>query len=451
MKQISELTIVLISMLIVFFLGLCCIDAGHNWGDDFAMYIEQCQAIANGTYTALIEANRFTIDNSYGHLGPYFYPNGLPILLLPIYWTLGLNLWAMKIFCWILFVLSLPFLYRLLKAQERFPKQALFITLFIGFNYHFIRFGDHVMSDLPFFAFSILTIWLIHQYKQASIGKGIMIGFLIFFSYNIRDAGVFLLLYWLVYCYNNRATLSKSKWHYLPYAVFILSYILYKSIHPAVPNFSWQLLSTVTLESIGNNILFYLLLWGNYFAIFRICPTSIQWIISTVVAAILLLGLTKIKKQEFPFFFYLGINLGLCIIWVSFQGMRFVFPMLPFALFFLSNGLYYLVKDKFIVPSHLILLGAFILQSLVATYHYWKTDTNEVYTEDMQSMYKFIKEKTPTNSIIIFIKPRAIRLFTNRNAVQKPISTAQYKIIPTAELEDDNYLFKTNSYTLIEL
>lgn len=86
-------------MLVVFTLSLLCIDTGHNWSDDFALYISQTQALLEGNTKDLLKANYFAMERSYAHVGPYIYPSGFPILLVPIYLIFGLNFWVLKVYC----------------------------------------------------------------------------------------------------------------------------------------------------------------------------------------------------------------------------------------------------------------------------------------------------------------------------------------------------------------
>ena len=62
----------------------------------------------------------------------------------------------------------------------------------------------------------------------------------------------------------------------------------------------------------------------------------------------------------------------------------------------------------------------------------------------------YIEKELPPNAIIVFEKPRALRLFSNRNSVQKEIKAAQYALIRTDDTKLDKHLFQTKTYTLIQ-
>ena len=52
-----------------------------NWGDDYAQYILQAQAIINGSVSEFIADNEFIINNSSNLLGAVTYPWGFPCIL----------------------------------------------------------------------------------------------------------------------------------------------------------------------------------------------------------------------------------------------------------------------------------------------------------------------------------------------------------------------------------
>jgi hypothetical protein len=64
-------------------LALLCIHKGHNWGDDFAQYIEQARAINNHSLDSYLQINRYAMDHSDHVVGPYLSPNGFPLLIAP--------------------------------------------------------------------------------------------------------------------------------------------------------------------------------------------------------------------------------------------------------------------------------------------------------------------------------------------------------------------------------
>lgn len=453
--QIKPNILLFCSSIFVFILGLFCIDSGHNWSDDFALYISQTQALLEGDTKNLLKANYFAMEHSYAHVGPYLYPTGFPILLLPIYAIFGLNFWVLKVYCLLFLIASIPLVYQIIRQLGCSTNQALSVTLLVAFNYHFIRFSDHVLSDLPFFFFSLLSYYQIQKQSYKSLLQACLLGILIFFTYNIRDIGIVLLPCLLVYQW--QAYKQSKKFSFLlallPYFVFIMAWILRWFYSPSVPSKQLSLLSETSLEIIWNNVYYYALLIGNYFLIFRGIPLIIQVLISGVFISLMLLGIYKKGKQQPALLTYLGATIGIYLIWISFQGMRFLFSILPFVVYFVVEGIRGLPVparlQRFLVVG---LILSSLSQSLFISYYYWNTNTNEAYSSEMQEIYLYIQENTPSEALIVFHKPRALRLFTDRNAVQKPIPAANYSLVerPYNLVPSDSVLFQTEQYIFLK-
>ncbi len=52
------------TMGLIFVMSLMVHQPGHNWGDDFALYINQARSIVEGTVEKTIEINKFTLNES---------------------------------------------------------------------------------------------------------------------------------------------------------------------------------------------------------------------------------------------------------------------------------------------------------------------------------------------------------------------------------------------------
>lgn len=68
-KNISQIILVLITCITIV-LVFMCIKNGHNWGDDFSLYIAQAKSIVKSSINNLYVANKFTVQNSSKDFGP---------------------------------------------------------------------------------------------------------------------------------------------------------------------------------------------------------------------------------------------------------------------------------------------------------------------------------------------------------------------------------------------
>lgn len=82
----------LIAIVGVFYIAT--IREGHDWGDDFSIYIQHAKNIAEG---AAYDHIRYILNPYFPLYSPKAYPPIFPLLLLPIYFSYGVSLNA--IFC----------------------------------------------------------------------------------------------------------------------------------------------------------------------------------------------------------------------------------------------------------------------------------------------------------------------------------------------------------------
>ncbi|MBI5741736.1 MAG: hypothetical protein HZA16_13595 [Nitrospirae bacterium] len=183
---------------VVFAVNLISFQNGHIWGDDFAAYIDQARAIVYGNFDELISVHEYRVENSPSTVGPFMAPWGFPILLSPVYYAFGLDIHVMKIFIYLFFLASLLTLYLLFRDRLRNSENLLLLAL-IAFNPVYFRFKDVVHPDIPFIFFTLISLFLIEQFVVSGrtwINKFFsysILGFLIFFSVEVRSIGLALL------------------------------------------------------------------------------------------------------------------------------------------------------------------------------------------------------------------------------------------------------------------
>src|SRR5262245_4621009 len=130
-KNSATARIMLISIvLVVGAFYVTTIRDGHEWGDDFSMYIMHARNLAEG---ASYGRTGYIYNPSLALLGPQTYPPIFPLLLSPIYKIWGLNLTAMKIEIIVVFLVSLIAIFAALKSELPWPYLIATVAV-IGFN-----------------------------------------------------------------------------------------------------------------------------------------------------------------------------------------------------------------------------------------------------------------------------------------------------------------------------
>jgi len=457
-SRTREKMMVAVTMLISATLIVFCIKDGHDWGDDFALYIEQARSLIHSSIYSLYNVNKYAMQNSSEQIGPYLYPNGFPFLLTPVYHYFGINFIAMKAFCGMFFILSIPVLYQLFRHYFVNSFYAFCITFCIAVNYLFITYANVIGSDLPFFFFSSLSLLLMT--KKNTVPNQIILGAVIYFSYFTRDIGIALIPTLVVYqaqqLFTVKADIKNKLFYIIPYLVFIFLFGLVFILLPhGGENHFEMFFSTFSFAELYQKIIYYLFFFS--LSIFINLKFSLPFIIIAII------GMFAAWKQNLHFIVYMAFSLCILFVWPAYQGVRFIFPVIPIFIFFLIKGLLYLwdkfnFNIKYLTITLALSVGIMFLLSVHEIFLYNKLDTNECYTPEMISIYNYISKNTLPAEIIGFVKPRAVRLFTNRNGIYTDQdhfanSVAKYLLITKREYKDTSLTYKkiyeTKDYVLV--
>ncbi|MBW2594475.1 MAG: hypothetical protein JRC93_00585 [Deltaproteobacteria bacterium] len=408
---------------------------GHNWGGDFSEYIAQARSISEGHDFP----GEFTGTYVASSVGPDAYPWGFPLLLSPIYSLFGLNIFAMKVYVSLFFLFSLPVIFLLFKEKLTSVQALLLVTIF-ALNPEFFYFKDKVLSDIPFFFFSLLSILLIQEIvinKKIWINRFVsysLIGFFIFCSYFIRTQGILLIPTLLVCQFiNNRiffqqdliSCIRSNKSEFIPYIVFITFVVVINNVFPKGGNGYYELLlQNLTIQSVIRNIYYYTVLMSDFFG-----SRSIAKVLFGITVPFATLGIIKNAKEDYLYLIYVFFTLLLLIFWPHQQGLRFIFSMLPFYVYFLFMGLSKIptslfISDKFnplnwnlvnIASVMLILYSCLYTGAIYDRYH--SSVIEGPYTAESVEMFDYISTNTSKRDIIAFRKPRVMTLYTDRTSL----------------------------------
>ena len=141
-----------------------------------------------------------------------------------------------------------------------------------------------------------------------------------------------------------------------------------------------------------------------------------------------LIGLWIRRKEETIFIVFSVVWMLLLLTWPSWQGPRFIFPLLPIYIYFIFQGIKFVIQkipatnqiwgQRAFIVFWVAIIGVFVFQSGTSAYTNLSRHRNAADAYDRYSldMYEFIRENTPPQSIIVFFKPRAMRMFTDRDS-----------------------------------
>lgn len=381
---------------------------GHDWGGDFALYLNQTQALLEGSLQELYKSNQFTVEKSDRLIGPYLYPMGYPLLLSPLMAALGMNFYALKVYTNLFFYLGLVLLFRLIKPHFKSLLPPLLLIACLAFSEYFLFHGDQLLSDFPFFFFVMLCLNLFK--KKQSSKEQIVLGSLIFFTYLIRELGVMLLpaLFIFQLKHHSLKELLKSKYQsYLSFVVLLLlSFLLFpfgsrNHLSLFVEQLSW--------ESFSMNIDYYADLLETYLR----GVTHYEYL-PYLLAALFLAGIIyKLKKLPHWISFFL-LSILVLLLWPYHQGVRFIFVSLPFLFFFILSPLESVPKwPRFLLvyPFFVFLSWGLLSETLAQNQKNLALETNQIYQAENIALYDYLNQHYTENDTIVFFKPRVLRMF----------------------------------------
>jgi hypothetical protein len=414
-------------------LSFAMLSQGHGWGDDFAGYLSQAKSITTWTMRNYVRENEFTISQSSYPIGPYAYPWGYPLLLAPAYSLAGLQplyLKLVSVICYSGFLVILFLLARMHLASL----DSLIVTCVFAFNPVLLGFQNEISADIPFLCFSMLSMFLIDKLtdQMDSNKNAILTGSFIFLSWFIRSNGLLLfaplaLAHILMVYKKIRESGSFSDWKALalPYISFGILFFFQSLFFPngggsySISNIA----SLIDFTELKDQVAYYFWLPVGFI-------DFIPWskIIYLIIFPFIILGaVTRFQKYR-SFLVYVLVTLLIYMIWPAIQGLRFMFPVLPFVVLFSISGMHFLV-DEFAGAAQKIgtmilrlLWSGFILAALVSSissaWHKLETDRkiDGPFDANSAQMFAFVRNEIPADEPVVFFKPRAMSLFTGHRS-----------------------------------
>lgn len=420
--------IVLISATISFSL----LTRGHTWGDDFASYIMQAKSILHGTMGEFLERNAFTVDQSSYPPGPAAYPWGFPLLLAPVYATFGMNVLAFKLvntFFYGLFLIA----FFALTCTRLTKMESVLLTAVMAFNPTLLLEHDLILSDIPFLFFSTLGMFLIDKFltQNPSFKTGLAIGFVIFAANSMRTNGVLLFVPLIVTQLIRAGKQHQDKTELaawlksalVPYLTFGLLFLVQTVIFPNGQDSYLSHFSLFSLPRLWDNFVYYL--WLPSWSFDHIPGGIIFYPLLAIFVVVSILGR---RSRDLHIYAYSLATLAVFILWPERQGLRFIYPILPFLFIFWFDGLNLAVAQlrlKWQKAARIVLITFWIalaVISLAVSSTFARNnlaanrEINGPFDPVSAQMFEFVREKTPAESVVIFFKPRAMRLFTERDS-----------------------------------
>jgi len=439
------------------FLGFFGQVSGHNWGGDFALYIEQARNIAEGRSYDQVKY----VWGALNQVSPPTYPVGLPLLLAPIVGHYGLALGPMFMLMSVLLIgyFAASFFY----FRQRFsaPVSAA-LTLVIALNPFINAYKNAVLSDLPFAALALVSLTLfLCAYRDAetsehrpadaprrtdqrwlwfALGSGLALGLAGVFRVAAIAMFPAVLAYGalcLVRYRNLKRPATLIPWVVVSVAVVVISPFPRDSLRGYVvattgwtPSVAWA-----NLRHYWGVLGDLFPAWG-YYARTAADPMAaaahfnVRWIAIYAVASLAVTGLVrklailrKVEVDDLFLFSYLMMLASLALT----GGPRYLLPVFPVYLGYFAGGIQAMLAARPFRPLRPIV--AVVVVSLLAYASVRLFEAKDFHvaaipdgpnTVEAAEMIGAVKTQTPEDAIIIFRKPTVLALYSGRKSTGGP-------------------------------
>jgi len=422
--------IVLIAVILSSFLfGASTLTRGHEWGDDFASYLMQAQSILDGNTDEFIEHNTFTIFESSFQIGPVAYPWGYPLILTPALFFKGLHPLALKLPALFLFSGFLISLYLLAKKRLSSNESLLLISLF-AFNPMLIKFLDQILSDIPLLFFTVFALLCILEFENKQTRwSNVLTGIVLFFAFFVRTTGIILLASFLAYqAFSFYSKKEKRKGVFINSIQTLLSFSTFWFVTSILlPNGQgsyFEQVKDLTFTILLGNIFNYYYIIGSFFGNGP-AWTYLYYVFVIFFAA----GIWVRRNADLLLIIFFFTYFASMIFWPAWQGIRFAFPLLPIFVYFVFQGLRLAIErlpektQKFGWGLSFVFWVFIVITFISTTGTQARTNLkndrkiNGPFDSYSDEVFRYIQTETEPDNVIVFFKPRAMRLFTGRDSI----------------------------------
>ncbi len=396
---------------------------GHEWsmGDDFAQYILHARNIAQGRPYA---DTGYLYNPDLAVVGPPAYPPVLPLALAPVWLVFGLDLIAMKALMVAFFVGSLGVVSLLVRSALA-PIERAALVLVVGLNPYFWDFKDYVLSDIPFLFFASTTLligaWALPGSSSSAprILPAVVLGFASYLAYGTRTAGVALAVTVVAFDLLTARRLRPAS--LIATGVFGVLATVQQVAIPGVDAYLQQLelnpggLVPQLLRNAGALGAGFARLWTDG-------PSSFLARVALLSGAGAATWGYVVRWRHGPSVLevFLPVYVAVILAWPRGQELRFLIPIVPLLAFYGWIGLRCLPLPAVELrrPAALGLVGVVLLAYAVRY-------TSSVYdgpigsgvgAPDTQDLFRFVQHETTPSDVIVFRRPRALALFTDRRS-----------------------------------
>lgn len=454
---------VLALLIAALLLGLGIIDDSHVWGDDFAGYILEGKAIAEGTVREQTELNAVLHPSPrvYGDVtaeGPLVYVWGMPMILSLVYALVGYDRpMGQAIICYklpgaVFFAVFIAVLYLFYRRRFSYAV-SLFLTALMCLHPQLIAEVNYVGTDIPCLAASTLSLLLIDVFlgerrPRGRVLAGIALGAALWFTCEVRLNGMTVvlavLLAHVLWLLRERPRGRALAAHALPWLVFAALYGVTRIFLPAATSNTSHIARGAT-SWIFYNLSYYDGLIQKW--VMAMLPEGLplrEYAHVALYAAVIAGILTQDIRSHLHLIVLLVGTYGVLYLLPYVQDLRYMFNILPVMLMFAAYGVRFAAGK---IAAHISGAGirrgclaaccvimALTAGSMLCRTLAWERQERagrdrryEAYSPEMTDMFAYVLDHVDEDDVIAFFKPRLLYLSTGRVGIVPGVNGNLFK------------------------
>lgn len=404
--------------------GYITLTPGHDWGDDWAQYVNHARNLALGHAYA---DTGYVFNPLQPHIGPPAYSPGLPLLLAPLIGVLGLNILAMK--CLSLVCLALAMLLTYLLFRDSLGAWVAVAGAAFSMGHDLVwAMHNIVLSEPSYLVWSLAALYCgTRACNGRGLGAAIACGVFSYAAFATRPIGAAMIVAVALYEILQRRLVS---WRFLcVVGIPVLGIILQKHFL-ALADYSNEL-RTLTPQVVLDNFLAY---WQQAGTVFPLGPLSN--VTPLVVAALTAVGIGYRVRDRMPDapaddtamrlvavlraipldVWYLLVYGAVLVVLPFVIEARYLFPTMPIVCAYVAFAV-----TRVLAPARqartvmaLVLVATVLYYGALHAKHDAANADRNALCDDCRALYSFLQTETPTGATVAFVKPRAMALLSGR-------------------------------------
>jgi hypothetical protein len=395
----------------------------HNWGDDFAQYIDQARFFLNKRNN--INTEVLNTENNV----PIQRGEGFSLLISPIFLIFGLKIKYYLVYLSLFLILTGFLLFYYLKNYINNKALVLILVLIFVYNYNTINLKGEILTVFPFMFVLYLSINLKLNYSENLrflFLNSLLTGFLI----SIWNLGYVLYFTYLIYyIYLNYKNLNLFRFFIILIIPILVDILIKKIIFINLSSVSIMWYEKVfTFTNLANNFSINIYYYKNIFKWYF--EQEVWGFANQIIKYSILLFFTSgiIYKfyKSFDFIDLFFIIYIFTLLFYPYQGggIRFVTPIIPIFLYYLFNGFFFLNNYFEIKHFQNFFIFSFFSCLLLSNYLNVRMiidKKNQVVEgaqkKEAKEAFQYIKYHIKPEKSLMFSKPWVLHLYTNKISI----------------------------------